>query len=167
VASQSLKSASPTCKGLLRTPFRKASTSEIDGCMEALQLCEAVDLVQIVEDVNWRGIRIERRDGERKGSSAAFPVGRGTLVGLSPFDALLWTHGDVNNVREGRSYFQGGRGTPRPIRLVRHAGHGPWDDTAGAVLALSKMDWNNDALYDPLLVTIGYAKVLARVRRKR
>jgi len=57
-------------------------------------------------------------------------------------------------------------GTPRPIRIVRHAGHGPWDDTANAILSLSKMDWNNDALYDPLPVTIGYAKVLARVVKR-
>jgi len=55
---------------------------------------------------------------------------------------------------------------PRPIRLVRHAGHGPWHDTARAALALSKMDWNNDARYDPLPVTIGYAKVLARVVKR-
>src|SRR5260370_37976096 len=27
---------------------------EIDGCMEALHLCEAVDLVQVVESVSWR-----------------------------------------------------------------------------------------------------------------
>jgi len=48
----------------------------------------------------------------------------------------------------------------------RHAGHGPWDDTARAALALSKMDWNSDSLYDPLPVTIGYAKVLARVVKR-
>lgn len=31
------------------------------------------------------------------------------------------------------------------------------------VLALTKMDWNNDALYDPLPVTIKYSQALARV----
>jgi hypothetical protein len=45
-------------------------------------------------------------------------------------------------------------------------GHGTWDETARAVLALSKMNWNNDALYDPLPVTISYAKVLARVVKR-
>jgi hypothetical protein len=29
---------------------------EIDGCTEALHLCAAINLVQIVEDVGWRGI---------------------------------------------------------------------------------------------------------------
>jgi hypothetical protein len=34
------------------------------------------------------------------------------------------------------------------------------------VLALSKMNWNNDALYDRLPVTMGYAQVLARVIKR-
>jgi hypothetical protein len=139
---------------------------EVDGCMEALHLCEAADLVQIVEDVGWRGVRIDGDASAKKGTPTAFPVSRGTLLGLGPREALLWTHGDVRGIGERGSYFQGARSTPRPIRLVRHAGHGPWDDTARAVLGLSKMDWNNDALYDPLPVTIGYAKVLARVVKR-
>lgn len=145
------------------TEFKR---DEVDGCMEAFHLCEAVDLVQIIEDVGWRGVRIEGSAGATKGRPAAFPVPRGTLVGLSPREALFWTHGDVQGVKKGGSYFQGARSTPRPIRLVRHAGHGTWDDTARAVLGLSKMDWNNDALYDPLPVTIGYAKVLAGVVKR-
>ena len=140
---------------------------EADGCMEALHLCEAVDLVQVIEDVGWRGVRIDSsRWGAKKGKPTPFPVSRGTVVGLGPRDALLWTHGDVQGVTQRGSYFQGSRSTPRPVRLVRHAGHGPWDDTAGAALALSKMNWNNDALYDPLPVTMAYAKVLARVIKR-
>ncbi len=139
---------------------------EIDGCMEALHLCEAVDLVQIVEHVGWCGIRVDNDTGMKKGKPADFPVARGTVVGLGPRESLLWLHGDVRGIRDRGAYFQGARSTPRPVRLVRHAGHGPWDDTARAILALSKMDWNNDALYDPLPVTIGYAKVLARVVKR-
>ncbi len=33
---------------------------EVDGCMEALHLCESVDLVQVIEDVGWRGVRIDQ-----------------------------------------------------------------------------------------------------------
>ena len=141
-------------------------SDEVDGCMEALHLCEAVDLVQVVEEVSWRGIRIDRSQGSNKGQPTPFPVARGTLLGIGDREALLWVHGDVSGVNERGSYFQGARSTPRPLRLVRHAGHGPWDDTARAVLALSKMDWNNDALYDPLPVTVGYAKVLAQVVKR-
>jgi hypothetical protein len=140
---------------------------EVDGAMEALHLCEAVDLVQVIEDSGWRGVRIDRgREDTNKGAPTAFPVSRGTVIGLGPREALLWTHGDVRGIVEGRSYFQGARSTPRPLRLVRHAGHGSWDDTAHATLALSKMNWNNDALYDQLPVTMGYAKVLARVFKR-
>lgn len=140
---------------------------EIDGCMEALHLCEAVDLVQVVEDVGWRGVRIERdRKGGARGLPATFPVERGSLITLSGKESLLWMHGDVRGVSERGSYFQGSRSTPRPIRLVRHAGHGSWDDTARSALALSKMNWNNDSLYDSLPVTMSYAKILARAIKR-
>jgi hypothetical protein len=138
---------------------------ETDGCMEAFHLCEAVDLVQVVEDVGWRGVQIQSTAQAKKGEPTAFPVSRGTLLGIAPAEALLWTHGSVRGIGQ-RQYFQGARSTPRPLRLVRHAGHGPWDDTAFAILALSKMDWNNDALYDALPVTLEYAKVLARVLKR-
>ena len=141
-------------------------TAEVDGCMEALHLCEAVDLLQVIKNVSWRGVKIERQHGTNKGTAAAYPVSRGTLIDISPKEALLWTHGDVEGIADRGSFFQGDRSTPRPIRLVRHAGHGTWDATASAVLALSKMDWNNDSLYDPLPVTLGYAKVLARVVKR-
>lgn len=139
---------------------------EVDGAMEALHLCEAVDLIQVVQNVGWRASRIEHNYGSRKGKPAGFPVARGSLVGLGARDALLWVHGDAAKVGKRPSYFQGARSTPQPLRLVRYAGHGTWDDSAQSILALSKMDWNNDALYDHLPVTLGYAKVLARVVKR-
>jgi hypothetical protein len=143
---------------------------EVEGCLEALHLCEAVDLIQIVDDVSWRGALIDAGSGTKtdaKGDPSAYPVRRGTLVGLGQMEALLWTHGDVRGIADqGRAYFQGSRSTPRPIRLVRHVGHGPWDDSARPILGLTKMDWNNDNLYDALPVTLGYAKVLARVVKR-
>ena len=143
------------------TEFKR---EERDGCMEALRVCEGVDLVQVVEHVDWRGVRIDGR-GKGKGSPAAFPVPRGTVLPVGDREALLWNHGDVRGVTS-RSYFQGSRSTPRPLRLIRHAGHGSWDDTAQAILGLSKMNWNNDALYDQLPVTMSYAKVLSRVVKR-
>ncbi len=143
------------------TEFKR---EERDGCMDALRVCEAVDLVQVVEHVDWRGVRIDGR-GKAKGKPAAFPVPRGTLLSVGDREALLWNHGDVRGVT-ARSYFQGSRSTPRPLRLVRHAGHGSWDDTTQAILGLSKMNWNNDALYDQLPVTMSYAKVLSRVVKR-
>ena len=53
------------------------------------------------------------------------------------------------------------------LRLyVRANSHGPWDESACGILALTKMDWNNDALYDPLPVTLEYSKTLARVVKR-
>ena len=141
------------------TAFRR---EEVGGCMEALHLCESVDLVQVVEDVGWRAVHIDSGANKMtKGKAVAFPVSRGTVVPLGPREALLWTHGDVQGITN-RSYFQGSRSTPKPVRLVRHAGHGPWDETVRAILGLSKMNWNNDSLS----VTMAYAKVLARVVKR-
>lgn len=144
------------------TEFKDA---EVAGCMEALHLCDAVDLVQVVESVGWRAARIDRLPSGEK-VTASYPVQRGTLLPLSGREALLWVHGDVQGIADRGSYFQGKRSTPAPLRLVRHAGHGPWDGTARSILALSKMNWNNDSLYDPLPVTMSYAKVLARVVKR-
>ena len=138
---------------------------EAAGAMEAFHLCEAVDLVQVVQDVGWRGAKLIRGSGT-KGAAAAYPVERGTTIGIGYRDALLWTHGDVEGLTPGKSYFKGARGTPRPLRLVRHAGHGTWDDTARGVLALTKMNWNNDSLYDPLPATLHFADVLADVVKR-
>jgi hypothetical protein len=60
------------------------------------------------------------------------------------------------------NFLQGKKGTPRPLLLTRHAGCGPLTDLAEQVLALSKMNWNNDALYDALPCTIRYAQILAK-----
>ena len=139
---------------------------EVEGCFDALHLCEAVDLVEVTSSVSWRGARIDERRGSSKGQPANFPVQRGTLLGMGRREALLWTHGDVRGVTRRPSYFQGSRSTPRPIRLVRHAGHGSWEDTARAILGLTKMNWNNDSLYDPLPVTMGFASVLAGVVKR-
>ena len=101
-----------------------------------------------------------------KAVAARYPVERGTLLEIGPRDSLLWLHGAVRGIDSSNTYFQGKKGTPRPIRLVRHAGHGPWDDNARSALALSKMNWNNDSLYDPSPVTMSFARVLARVVKR-
>lgn len=139
---------------------------EVDGCMEALELSESVDLIQVVSSVSWRAARLESGQDGKKGQPAMYPVKRGTVLNVGEREALLWVHGDVSGISSKGSYFQGGRSTPQPIRLVRHAGHGTWDDTARSILGLSKMNWNNDALYDPEPVTLGYASVLARVVKR-
>lgn len=146
------------------TEFKR---DEIEGSFDALQSCESVDLLQIIEHGGWRGMRIDKGpSGQKRGTPARFPVERGTLLPIGDYEALLWTHGDVAGVGSKPSYYQGGKSIPEPLRLVRHAGHGPWDETARSVLALTKMDWNNDNLHDRLPVTLEYAKVLARTVKR-
>lgn len=45
---------------------------------------------------------------------------------------------------------------------MRDAEAGRLEETASQVLALSRMDWNNDALYNGLPCKLRYAQALAR-----
>jgi hypothetical protein len=46
--------------------------------------------------------------------------------------------------------------------MTRHVGRSPLTDLADQILALSKINWNKDALYDSLPCTIRCAQTLAR-----
>jgi len=142
------------------TEFR---APEIDACMDAFHLCENIDLIRVVQNVGWRGILIDQANGAK---GARFPVERGTLLNIGDREALLWVHGSVQQGLNNSPYFQGKRSTPQPIKLIRDGGHGSWERTAAATLALSKMDWNNDALYGQLPVTLSYSSVLANVIKR-
>lgn len=76
--------------------------------------------------------------------------------------ALLWAAGNAPGVSNTGDYYQGKKSIPRPLQLIRHAGRGPLEVIAHEALALTKMDWNNDALYDPVPVSIRYSQKLAR-----
>jgi len=79
---------------------------------------------------------------------------------------VLWTQGNARAVAGGGDYFKEGKEIPTPVELCRFAGHGGWEGTCRAVLGLTKMDWNNDSLYDRLPVALGYAQVLARIVKR-
>ena len=143
------------------TDFRR---DEVDGAFDALRAVEAVELVQVKQDVSWRGIRIDPpRSAGRKGNPAAYPVERGTLLGTGSRTALLWTQGNVRSITPSGNYYKEGKGTPTPLELTRFSGHGDWVNSGTDVLRLTKMNWNNDGLYDRLPATISYSQLLARV----
>ena len=80
---------------------------------------------------------------------------RGTPSSFSDRSVLLFINGDAPSGCP-RVRVQGGKGDPAadhacPPRRGRAAGEA-WEDA----LALSKTDWNNDALFDSLPVTIEY-----------
>jgi hypothetical protein len=77
----------------------------------------------------------------------------------------LWTQGNAPEAAGGR-YYKGGVGIPHPLLLRRWLGTCPAESVSAKVLGLSKMNFNNDALYDLLPVTIKYAGILAQVVKR-
>lgn len=105
--------------------------------------------------------------GTGKGAPAPYPCERGTFLPLDGRTVLLWTQGNAPRAAlDGRNFYKEGKGIPEPLQLKRFAGHGAWEGPCDSVLGLSKMNWNNDALYDRLPVTMAYAQVLARVIKR-
>lgn len=137
---------------------------ELAGVSDALTAVRETECVQVTTDVKWRGVWLRASGSEKKKSEPdGYPVHRGTMIPLSGTSAIVWVAGNAPSVaRRGDSYYQGGKSIPSPLLMTRHMGRGPLETIASELLALTKMDWNNDALYDREPVTIGYAKRLAR-----
>jgi hypothetical protein len=145
------------------TEFKR---DEVDGCFDAWLSAEGLDLIQVQQDTLWHGVLLSKRPGQSKGQPEPYPCVRGTYMPLGGKEVLLWTQGNAPAAVGGKNFYKEGKGIPTPLILQRFAGHGGWDDTCRAVLGLSKMNWNNDGLYDRLPVTMGYAQVLARIVKR-
>ena len=91
------------------------------------------------------GCRIDGAAGAKKGNPAAFPVARGTLLGLSPGKHC---YGLMATFAESMSAGPTSRGSEYASPHPHNSARRPW--TVGRRRAchyrLSKMDWNNDAL---------------------
>ncbi|MDM8175908.1 hypothetical protein QT327_16395 [Olivibacter sp. 47] len=131
--------------------------SEIDGAFDAIPGNINLELLQIVQETNWRAIHYVKK-GDKKGPDN-YPLTRGSYFQIGTQEVLLWTQG--NTVLNGKNYFKEGKNIPAPILIRRFAGDGGWDSNCQAILGLTKMNWNHDALYDRLPVTLGYAHTLA------
>lgn len=136
---------------------------EVLGARDALTAVPEVECIEISSRPTWRGVWLVKSSGGTAPTQPArYPVPRGTFVPRSGTSALLWAAGNVPDVSSKSDYYQGGKSIPRPLLLTRHAGSGPLETIAHETLALTKMDWNNDALYDPVPVSIRYSQKLAR-----
>ena len=137
--------------------------SEIEGAFDALAGVREIECVEVSAASCWRGVWLIK-SGELRPPTrpSGYPVPRGTMVVRSGSSALVWVAGNAPEVSTSGDYYQGKKSIPRPLQLIRHAGSGPLDLTAHEALALTKMDWNNDALYDPVPVSIRYSQRLAR-----
>jgi hypothetical protein len=139
---------------------------EVDGCFDAWQSAEGLDLVHVQQHVMWRGVKLEQATGNKKGKAPNYPCERGTLLQIGDREVLLWTQGNAPAVTGGKDFFKEGKSIPSPLLLKRYAGHGAWDEECRHILGLTKMNWNNDALYDRLPVTMGYATILAQAIKR-
>lgn len=145
------------------TPFRQ---EEVDGCVDALALVDDLELLTVTESTPWHAVKIDApRNGGRKGTPAAYPVDRGTVLPLGMYEYALWTQGNASGIGRG-SYFKEGKGIPHPLLVTRFLGAGGAHASARELLGLTKMNWNNDSLYDRRPVTLSYASVLARVVKR-
>ena len=137
--------------------------SEIEGTFDALTGVREIECVEVSSASCWRGVwLIESGQPKPPTRPSGYPVPRGTVVVRSGNSARVWVAGNAPEVSKSGDYYQGKKSIPRPLQLIRHAGSGPLELTAQEALALTKMDWNNDALYDPVPVSIRYSQKLAR-----
>ncbi len=143
-----------------QTPFQD---QEVAGCVDAWGATTNLSCINITLPP-WRGVALDAPRSNDNKANPAYAISRGTAFQLDGRSVLLWIGGNAPLATlTGRdNYFQGGKGVPRPLLLTRDAGKGPLHHVAAQVLALSKMDWNNDSLYDGLPCTVRYAGVLAR-----
>jgi hypothetical protein len=136
---------------------------EIEGAFDALSGVSEIECIEISSASCWRGVWLIKSGQQRPPTRpSGYPVPRGTMVVRSGNSALVWVAGNAPEVSTKGDYYQGKKSIPRPLQLIRHAGSGPLELSAHEALALTKMDWNNDALYDPVPVSIRYSQKLAR-----
>jgi len=168
VALYQRRHAGKTPKHVIVHKTTEFKPEEIDGCYDAWYTAEGLDLLQIQQDVPWRGIKIDapRNRQEKKGISSRYPCERGTCLQLGSREVLLWTQGNASSIVQGGNFYKEGKGVPSPVLVQRYAGHSDWGEQCRYILALTKMNWNNDALYDRLPVTLGYASILARTVKR-
>lgn len=147
------------------TEFKK---DEIEGCFDAWSRSEGLELVQVQQSTSWQGIKIDSPwpNSGTRGQPTSYPVDRGTFLQLSGYESLLWTQGNASQVVTRGNFFKEGKGIPHPLLLRRFAGHGGWQEPCHHLMSLTKMNWNNDSLYDRLPVTLTYAKLLAETVRR-
>lgn len=137
---------------------------ELRGLFDALSTIPEVECLEIGSRATWRGVwLVESRNRNVNSVPDRAPVPRGAMLMRTGNSALVWVAGNAPSAGLGDPlYYQGAKSIPKPLNIIRHAGKGPLEIAALETVALTKMDWNNDALYDPVPVTIRYSQRLAK-----
>ena len=140
---------------------------EIQGAYDAFGEKTDIELIQIIRSSAWYGLKVEKKSG-RNIMPANYPIERGTYQPISKNECLLWTQGSVSGVNvqnQHQSIFKEAalKPLPTPIVLRRFSGDGGWHDSCNSVLALTKVDWNNNTLYKTMPASLEYSKTFANV----
>ncbi len=142
-----------------RTPFTQ---EEREGLRGGLIGVKQIDMLEIQIDHALRYLASKRRrDGTFDEDN--YPVGRGTVLKLDDYTALLWVHGATSALNSRYRYFQGKRRIPTPLTVKRHAGETPLQELANEILGLSKMNWNTFDLYTKLPATLQSSGEIAKI----
>ncbi len=142
---------------------------EIQGAFDAFGGKTELELIQVIRGTNWYGLKLDKpRAAGAKPTPAAYPIDRGLYQPISETECLLWTQGSVmgvNPTKPNEPVFKEAalKPLPNPILLRRFTGEGGWHDTCSSVLALTKVDWNNNTLYKTMPATLVYSQVFANV----
>lgn len=141
---------------------------EIQGAFDAFGEKTEIELVQIIRKSSWFGLKIDGPKPNYPAGPAFYPIDRGAYLPIGKNECLLWTQGSVSGVNVENSYqsvFKEAalKPLPDPILIRRFSGEGGWHSTCSSILALTKVDWNNNTLYKTLPVTIGYSQNFANV----
>jgi hypothetical protein len=142
---------------------------EIQGAFDAFGENAEIELIQVVRQAGWYGVKLDApKYRGKKSLPHHYGVDRGTYFPISDNECLLWSQGAVSGVnveKPNQSVFKEAlfKPIPTPMLLRRFSGTGGWHDTCSTLIALTKMDWNNNTLYKTMPVTLGYSKLLADV----
>jgi hypothetical protein len=143
---------------------RQWREDEVEGVYDAWGAAQDVECISLQRS-RWRGVELksagETADADPKPLNMA--IRRGTMQQFDGSSGLLWTRGPARVGVTGNWFNPDGKSLPRPITFTRHCGHGDLELLAADILALTKLDWNNDSPFNPLPVTLGYAQKLAEV----
>lgn len=140
------------------TPFLR---DEQTGLLEGLSGVDQVEMVQVEIDHSLRYVSsFHGRNGIQEGM---FPVNRGTAVRVDDFSALVWVHGSTKIMNDNKTYYQGKRRIPAPLKIKKFNGQSDIDLIVREIMGLSKMDWNTFDLYTQLPATVQSSSQIARI----
>ena len=140
------------------TPFLK---NEQIGLLEGLSGVNEIEMIQVEIDHSLR--YVSSYFGKNGIQEGLFPINRGTAVQLDNFSALLWVHGSTQIMDNNKTYYQGKRRIPTPLKIAKFMGKSELNILANEILGLSKMDWNSFDLYTQLPATIQSSGQIARI----